>query len=1022
MRNRSYLIAFVLALVLGTIAAPVTSQAASAPRFSVLVFSKVNGFTHDSIPAGQQAITELGAEHDFGVTVSDDATLFTDAGLAAFDAVVFNNTNGRDGAILTAGQRAAFERYVREGGGYAGIHSASGTEYDWAWYGSLLGAFFDKHPAVQPLRIQVDDRAHPSTKDLPQVWSRTEEPYDFRTNPRGGVHVLASYDTRSYTGHAMGADHPISWCQNFEGGRSWYTGLGHDAAAYADAAFRSHLLGGIEWAAGAVAGDCGATEDDRWRKTLIEGETDDPLAMEIDNSGRVFYLQRGGQLNVYDPKAGHSHEAARFDAFVLHTHGMHGLVLDPHFEDNGYLYVYYSPRTKAVNRLSRVTFDQFTNTVDMASEKVLIEFFSQRDINAHEGGGMAFDSHGNLYLSTGDNVDPCCAGYAPIDERPGRQNQDAQGTSANTNDLRGKILRIHPEPDGTYTIPDGNLFAQGTEKTRPEIWVMGLRNPYRLHIDPATDWVYWGEVGPDAQNDDPLRGPMGYDEFNVAKEAGNFGWPLCIGENRPYVEYDFTTGQSGAAYDCDGGPTNDSPNNTGLTALPPAQPAWLPYPYRVSDEWPELGTGGRLAIGGPTYHFDPELDSETKLPEYYDGTTFVADWTRNAMFEVKKDDSGHAVSVNRFLPRGGFLRPIDMEIGPDGALYVIEWGSNYGGSGRGDPNWDSGIYRLDYLRPGERAPIAKAGARPSSGKAPLTVRFTNASADPDAGQALAHAWDFDGDGHPDSTEPTPTHTFTENGTHLARLVVTDPTGRKDAVNVKVTVGNTAPKVRIQSPEDGEIFDWGVPIPYTLTVTDPDGGVDCAEPLTKGGVGHLRQVHAVSQNRGCAGELVPAVVEHHAAKDDLTYVLDASYQDRGRPRLSARDRVTLQPRRKEAEHYDRASGIRVVNNSEGGGAGLVSGISHGDWLSVTPVNLKNVSGIRFRVASAANGGTLELRLGAPDGPLLGSVAVPVTGGGQTWTEVTAPVVDPGSTHELFVVARNPGVTADLFNLDRFEFGT
>ena len=1016
MRKRCYTIAFCLSLVVGVITAP---AAAAQARFSVLVFSKVNGYYHDSIPAGQEAITELGAQHGFDVTVSDDATVFTDAGLAPFDAVVFNNTNSRDGDILTADQRAAFERYIRRGGGYAGIHSASGTEYDWPWYGQLMGAFFDKHPAVQPLKVQVDDRVHPSTRDLPQIWERTEEPYDFRTNPRGNVHVLASYDTRSYTGHTMGADHPIAWCQNFEGGRSWYTGLGHDAATYSDESFRSHILGGIEWAAGQAKGDCGPTEDDRWQKTLLEGETDDPLQIEIDNRGRVFYIQRAGQLNVYDPKAGHTFEAGKFDAFVLQTHGMHGFALDPNFAKNGYIYVYYSPRTKNVNRLSRVTFDDFTNTVNMSTEKVLLEFFSQREINAHEGGGMDFDSHGNLYLATGDNTDPCCEGYAPIDERPGRENQDAQRTSANTNDLRGKILRVHPELDGTYTIPDGNLFPPGTEKTRPEIYVMGLRNPYRLHVDRTNDWVYWGEVGPDAQNDNVARGPMGYDEFNIAKAPGNFGWPLCIGKNRPYVEFDFTTNTSGQPYDCDGGPTNNSPNNTGLQKLPPVQPAWLPYPYRVSDEWPELGTGGRLAVGGPTYHYNPDNDSETKLPEYYDDTTFIADWTRNAMFEVKTDDDGNAVSLNRFLPHTGFLRPIDMEIGPDGALYVVEWGTNYGGSGRGDPNWDSGIYRLDYLRPGERAPIANAVARPSSGHAPLTVTFANRSADPDAGQALTYEWDFDGDGHTDSTEANPTHTFTTDGNHLARVIVRDSTGRADAVNVKVTVGNTAPNVEITGPVEGQIFDWTVPVPFTLNVTDPDGRKQCDLAVTKGGVGHMRQVHPVSQTRGCKGQLVPTIVEGHTPQDNLTYVLQTTYTDTGKPKLKAKDSVTLQPRHKEAEHYSRQSGTRVLNNAEGNGAGLVGTISSGDWLSFTPVNLKGISAITFRVASNTTGGTIEIRQGSPDGPVLGSTAVPVTGGNQNWTLVTAPVTDPGVTHELFLVAK--GGTGDLFNLDWFEFG-
>jgi cytochrome c len=1028
-RNRSIVIAFVLSLVIGTV---ITTQAAAAQaRFSVLVFSKVNGFYHDSIPAGQRAITELGAEHGFDVTVSDDPALFTDQGLAPFDAVVFNNTNSRNGAILGQEQRAAFERYIRAGGGYTGVHSASGTEYDWPWYGRLMGAFFKSHPAIQPVAIQVDDRVHPSTKDLPQVWQRTEEPYDFTANPRGGVHVLASLDVRSYTGHTMGADHPISWCQDFDGGRSWYTGLGHDPSAFDEPALRAHLLGGIEWAAGAADGDCGPTEDDRWRKTMLDGDTDDPLDLEIDARGRVFYIQRQGWVKVYDPEAGYSHEAGRFDVLVNHTHGMHGLVLHPDFEENGYLYLFYSPADKPVNRLSRVTFDETTMKIDPASEVVQFEFFSQREINAHEGGGMAFDSHGNLYLATGDNADPCCEGYAPIDERPGRQNQDAQGTSANTNDLRGKILRIHPEDDGTYTIPEDNLFPQGTAKTRPEIYVMGLRNPYRIHIDPETDWLYWGEVGPDARADDPARGPKGHDEFNLAKSAGNFGWPLCIADNKAYVEYDFATGVSGTPYDCANGPVNNSPNNTGLTTLPPARPAWLPYPYDASPQWPELGTGGRLAIGGPKYHHDPDLASETKLPAYFDDTVFVADWTRNAIFEVKSGQDGEALSINRFLPSQTFLRPIDMEIGKDGSLYLIEWGTNYGGSGRGDPNFDSALYRIDYLRPGQRAPQAEATATPSSGKAPLRVQFANTSADPDSnpdgGQRLGHTWDFDGDGVTDSTDVNPTHTYTENGEYTATLTVTDPTGRTDSTEIRITVGNTAPEVTLESPVDGQVFDWGVGVPYTVDVVDAedgfteDGSIACREVVTEYGVRHARQDHPMGRRVGCAGRAETVLDELHTTAEDVEYYLESSYEDTGG--LTHTDRVTLQPRVKQADHYDNANGVRILaNTADGVSAGLVGQIHHGDWVSYEPVSLEGVPLLRFRVASQANGGTIEIRRDSPAGPLLGSVAVPVTGGGTTWTEVTAPVTDPGGTHALYLVFTNPATTGLLFNLDRFEFGS
>lgn len=235
--------------------------AVPAPRFRALVFSKVTNYYHQSIPAGIEAIRKLGREHRFDVVVSDDPAEFTDTRLASFKVVVFNNTNStpEKGALLGAAERAAFQRYIRAGGGFAGIHSASGTERDWPWYGELMGAFFKSHPKIQKLRINVEDRTHPSTRGLPQVWMRAEEPYDFIVNPRQRVHVLASFDPASYEGHTMGPDHPIAWCHTFEGGRSWYTALGHDASAFRDEPlFQQHLLGGIEWAAGAAEGSCGA--------------------------------------------------------------------------------------------------------------------------------------------------------------------------------------------------------------------------------------------------------------------------------------------------------------------------------------------------------------------------------------------------------------------------------------------------------------------------------------------------------------------------------------------------------------------------------------------------------------------------------------------------------------------------------------------------------------------------------------------------------------------------------------------
>lgn len=214
-----------LALILG-LGIAATPRAEAAVPYRVLVFSKVTNFAHDSIPAGIDAIKKLGSENGFEVEATDDAAAFTDANLARFQAIVFNNTNStpEKGDLLDAEQRAALQKYVRAGGGWVGLHSASASERDWPWYEGLVGAIFDQHPAVQTGRVKVLDRTHPSTRGLPELWERTEEWYNWRTNPTGKVHTLAQIKVRDgITGLDEGVDHPWSWCQNYDGGRSWFT-------------------------------------------------------------------------------------------------------------------------------------------------------------------------------------------------------------------------------------------------------------------------------------------------------------------------------------------------------------------------------------------------------------------------------------------------------------------------------------------------------------------------------------------------------------------------------------------------------------------------------------------------------------------------------------------------------------------------------------------------------------------------------------------------------------------------------
>jgi type 1 glutamine amidotransferase len=213
----------------------------------VLVFSRTKGFRHGSIPDGIAAVTALGAKHGFAVEATEDPTAFSDQALGRFAAVVFMSTTGD---VLDSAQQAAFQRYIRAGHGYVGVHSATDTEYDWPWYGQLVGAYFKRHPAIQDAKLEVRDRSHVSTKCLPAVWSRRDEWYDFRAAPAADVKVLITIDETSYTGGSMGAVHPMAWYHTFDGGRAFYTEMGHTNESYKEQAYLDHLAGGILWAIG----------------------------------------------------------------------------------------------------------------------------------------------------------------------------------------------------------------------------------------------------------------------------------------------------------------------------------------------------------------------------------------------------------------------------------------------------------------------------------------------------------------------------------------------------------------------------------------------------------------------------------------------------------------------------------------------------------------------------------------------------------------------------------------------------
>ncbi|ARQ68555.1 glycosyl hydrolase [Streptomyces marincola] len=275
--------------------------------FDVLVFSKTAGFRHDSIEDGVAALRALGAEHGFSVTATEDSAAFTPENLARYEVVSFLSTTGD---VLNDAQQAAFEGWINDGGGYVGIHAAADTEYDWEWYSGLAGALFHSHPHIQPATIDVEDRAHDATAHLGDTWERTDEWYDYRTNPRDSARVLASLDESSYTGGQMG-DHPIAWCKEYDGGRAFYTGGGHTSESFTEPDFVRHLLGGIRWAAGETQADC---RPETGYRPLFDGSGTDGWSQAGPGS---FVLGEDGTLTTEGGMGMLWYEAEEFASYSL---------------------------------------------------------------------------------------------------------------------------------------------------------------------------------------------------------------------------------------------------------------------------------------------------------------------------------------------------------------------------------------------------------------------------------------------------------------------------------------------------------------------------------------------------------------------------------------------------------------------------------------------------------------------------------------------------------------------------------
>lgn len=788
---------------------------------SVLVFSKTEQFRHSSIEAGKLALIQLGKKHGFRVDTTEDATIFKEKQLQNYNVVVFLNTTGD---ILNEAQQLEFNRFIQAGGGFVGIHAAADTEYGWPWYGKLVGAYFESHPLdpnVLEADIELVDGDHLSTSMLPEHWHCTDEWYNFKDiNP--DIQVLLNLDEESYEGGTNGAEHPIAWYHEFDGGRAWYTGRGHTDECFSEPLFIEHLWGGIQYAAGEMKpvdfnNANVAPEENRFEKVVLEDNLNEPMELGLLPDGQLIYIQRSGEIRIFDPEVDSSQLIQKLEVFSELEDGLLGMALDPNIEQNRWIYLFYSDPEVVQQKVSRFTMGTDFKSIDMTSEQVVLKIPTQRDECCHSAGSLEFGPNGFLYIATGDNTNPHASdGYSPSDEQAGRSPWDAQKSAANTNDLRGKILRIKPEQDGTYSIPKGNLFPEGSTDGRPEIYVMGCRNPYRISIDQRTGYLYWGDVGPDAGQDSTNRGPKGHDEVNQAREAGFFGWPYFIADNKPYYRYDFAAKVSHNPHDPKA-PQNNSPNNTGAQKLPTAQPAFVYYPYGPSKEFPMLGDGARNAMAGPVFYLDDYAKNAGRYPDYYDGKLFIYDWMRGWIMAVTMDESGDLVRMDQFLPSFKFNNPIDMLFGPNGDLYILEYGTIWFSQ-----NPDARLVHLKY-NSGNRKPIAQITVDKAIGKSPLTVQFKGEASKDFDGDQLSYTWYFDDNGQIGSEAVNPSHTFDQPGTYEVRLVVKDPSGEATESKVDILVGNELPQLAWKLTGNQTFYWADQPITYEVDVSDVEDG-------------------------------------------------------------------------------------------------------------------------------------------------------------------------------------------------------
>ena len=810
----------------------------------------------------------MGTAQNFSVTITEDATQFTDATLRPYEVVVMLHPDGE--GILNAAQRTAFERWLQRGKGLVGIHAAANADRDWDWMAdSRGGSLFLNHPSganqFQQATVKNVDPNHPAMQGIPADWVRTDEWYNFTKEPQN-VHVLAKLDESTYDGggRLAGGRRPPDRLVLELRPRPLVL---HRRSATTAPPGRSRCTASTSRARssgppGATPGDCGAPRDGiptdaSFDKVTLDDNTENPMEIAIAPGGNVYFVELAGKVKYYNATTRSVRTVGTIPVHRGNENGLLGIALDPNFATNKWLYLFYSAPSPEEQHVSRFTVGADGN-IDMASEKVLLKIPHQRIVCCHSAGSLTFGPGGLLlHLHRRRQRARRVAGLRPDRRRrpaqqPGRQpgrrprvrlaphlgqhERPARQDPAHQAGARRHVQRSRRATSSRRSSP-----IRPRPSPRSTRWATATRSGSRSTRRRAGSTTARSARTPTARTPTAARAATTSSTRSARRAtwAGRTASPTT----RPTATGTSPRGPAGETFDCAGGPNNTSNYNTGLAKTPPTTGAllWWPYsPYPAGFPWATAPTAiptgsGRTAIAGPIYHFNPAATSDTKLPEYYDDKVFFADWSRDwiATADARTPRASPRRSA-RFLPNTEFRHPQDIEMGPDGTLYVLEWGRdfNYAGSGI---NPDSGLYRIDYVK-GSRTPVAKASADKDSGGTPLTVAFSSAGSEDPDGDALTYEWDF-GDGTPKSTAANPQHTFTQAGNYTVQLTVTDTSGKAGTSSVVITVGNTRPTVMLDIPQGG-VYGWGDEIAYKVTVTDPeDGTIDCNKVVVSPGIFH-----------------------------------------------------------------------------------------------------------------------------------------------------------------------------------------